>query len=133
MATPLEIAIRYLHTMSAGDLDAGLSMLTSDAKITTPTGRSVDRESLRGLVDLVKDIIVDGITLTITNTLVDGDRVALEGKGIAKLTNGGVYENHFAWMIETADGKITAFTEYSDTVKAAESFGQGVLGRATTA
>jgi len=62
------------------------------------------------------------IRLTVTGITAEGDRVAVEAEGYAKLKSGKTYENRYHFLFIIRDGKIQMGKEYCDFHYAFEVF-----------
>jgi uncharacterized protein len=64
---------------------------------------------------------VDGaLMLRVKGITAEGDRVAVEVEGFAKMKSGKTYQNSDHFLCEVRDGKIQAVREYLDTMHANE-------------
>ena len=57
----------------------------------------------------------EGLRMTVTGTLTEGDRVSAEVVSHGVLANGRVYDNAYHMLITLRDGRIAAVKEYYDT------------------
>jgi ketosteroid isomerase-like protein len=66
-----------------------------------------------------------GATLRVTPVRMfsEGDLVALEAEGYAELSNGRIYQNRYAFVIEAGDGGIHQVREYCDTLHVIDATG----------
>jgi len=62
------------------------------------------------------------VKFTVTGITAEGDRVAIEAQGYAKLKNGKTYENLYHFLFVVRDGKIQEGKEYCDFHYASEVF-----------
>jgi ketosteroid isomerase-like protein len=62
------------------------------------------------------------VKFTVTGITAEGERVAVEAQGYAKLKNGKTYENLYHFLFIVRDGKIQEGKEYCDFHYAAEIF-----------
>ncbi len=62
------------------------------------------------------------IRLTVTGLTAEGERVAVEAQGYARLKNGKTYENNYHFLFIVRDGKIQMGKEYCDFHHAMEVF-----------
>jgi len=53
-----------------------------------------------------------------TRILCDGDTAVVECRGSVTTRTGARYDNHYCYVIDFADGKMRALTEYMDTALA---------------
>ena len=56
-----------------------------------------------------------GLRMTVTSSIAEGDRVALEVTSSGDLKNGRRYRQDYHFLIEFRDGRISAVREYLDT------------------
>ncbi len=121
-----QIALSYFERRSASDpraFDHFAESATWTVMARGPMGGT------RTKADLVKMIgqnsaRFDGpIRLNVTGMTAEGDRVAVEAEGYAKLKNGKVYQNLYHFLFIIRDGKIQAGKEYCDFHHAHEVFG----------
>ena len=119
-----EQAVRtFFETLSTGDLERVRPLFHKDAiwKVM-PTGIPGAGEH-RGrdfIIDSflapVRGLFVPGDPKVLIDTIISkGNLVAVESRGIGKMTNGKVYNNTYCWMIEVKDGLIYRIREYMDS------------------
>lgn len=128
MTDPRIIVAEFFQSFSRGDIDQVLDRMTDDAtwwvsgRIAGMSGTNSKAE-LGALLRAVKPLYKGGaLAITPTGITVEGNRVAVEAKGHAELTSGGVYANEYHFLVELADGRIRRVREYSDTQHMLETF-----------
>ena len=57
----------------------------------------------------------DGLKMTVTGLIAEGDQVAVEVESYGELKNGRVYNQQYHILMTFRDGKISAVREYLDT------------------
>lgn len=62
------------------------------------------------------------VKFTVTGVTAEGDRVAVEAQGYARLKSGNTYENLYHFLFIVRDGKIQAGKEYCDFLYASQVF-----------
>lgn len=65
----------------------------------------------------------DGLDMTVIGMVAEGDKVAVEIRSHADLTDGRVYENQYHMLFTVRQGKIVEVKEYADTLLIASMFG----------
>lgn len=62
----------------------------------------------------------DGLAITPSGMVAEGDQVAVEAESLGVLHNGRTYNNFYHFLITVRDGKISAVKEYLDTMHTAD-------------
>jgi len=118
-----QLVLRFLATLSAGDLEGVRRMLHEEAT-WTPQVRSVPGAGIhrgpRGIVDdfltPIRGLFRPGDPQIFVDTIASrGSFVMLESHSGGCLADGRPYENLYAWAVEVRDGKIFALREYFDS------------------
>jgi uncharacterized protein len=117
------LVLEFLETMGRGDFDRLHDEFLTDESTYTMMAPSLGMPPLKG-----RRAIVDffgganqmfegggGPNVTITRVVAEGDAVAVEGTGTARLVNGNTYDNRYHFAFDTRDGKILAVREYMDS------------------
>lgn len=73
-------------------------------------------EILNGLVPTTKD----GLAITPSGMVAEGDLVACEAESLGILANGRTYNNLYHFLFRIRDGKIASVKEYLDTMHTAD-------------
>ncbi len=120
-----KIALAYFEERSAGN-PAALDRLADSAQwmIMAKSAMGGTRTKAE-LAQIIRDNTARfeaPVKLTVTGITAEGDRVALEVEGYAKLKNGKVYQNLYHFLFIIRDGKIQIGKEYCDFHHAYEIF-----------
>jgi uncharacterized protein len=117
------LVLRFLATLSDGDLEGVRAMLHADAT-WKPQMRSVPGAGLHrgpgGIVDdflaPVRKLFRPGDPKIFVDTIVSrGALVMVETHSGGQLADGRPYENLYAWAVEVRDGRIHTLREYFDS------------------
>ena len=121
------VAYEFFARFSASDIAGALASMTDDATWLIP-GRP-DRMPMAGLYSkeriarlfhsMLKSL-QDGLKMTVTSAIAEGDRVALEVESQGDLKNGRLYRQQYFFFMEFRDDKICAVREYLDTQHACD-------------
>jgi uncharacterized protein len=114
------VARQAAETLGALNIEEFLGLLADDVSFETPVRHEVfagqkTKEQLRKELGMMKDILPNGVVLTIQTITAEDDRVHLELVGKAKTANGRDYNNRYHWFLQVRDGKIRAFRDYFDS------------------
>lgn len=117
-----QVALDFIHAMSAGDAEGQARCLTDDAVTHTKgfgqVSGSRDRETMLATVGAFKEIVPTGFRPRFHKVVAEGDTVVVEWEGDARLSNGEPYCNQYVFIFSFADGKIRQLDEYFCTVLA---------------
>jgi ketosteroid isomerase-like protein len=115
-------AQRFFELFSASDLEGVMALMTDDAtwripgkKELTPTAGVYTKERIGRLFRRMLDNLTSGLHMTVISAIAEGNRVALEVTSSGDLKNGRLYRQEYHFIMEFADGKISAVREYLDT------------------
>ena len=115
-------AHRLFDRFTAGDIDGVMALMTDDAtwlipgkKELSPAAGLYTRERIEKLFRRMLDGLAGGLHMTVSSSIAEGDRVALEVTSSGDLKNGRRYRQEYHFLIEFRDGKICAVREYLDT------------------
>ena len=115
-------AKRFFELFSASDIDGALALMTEDAtwqipgkKELSPTAGLYTKERIGRLFRRMLDALSNGLRMTVSSSVAEGDRVALEVTSSGDLRNGRLYRQEYHFLMEFRDGKICAVREYLDT------------------
>jgi uncharacterized protein len=112
------IALAYFQERAAGKPEA-FDRLADSAQwmimAKPPLGGTKTRAELMEIVRQNSARMEVPIRLTVTGVTAEGERVAVEAEGYAKLKNGKTYENVYHFLMIVRDGKIQVAKEYCDT------------------
>ncbi|QIZ75797.1 nuclear transport factor 2 family protein [Ferrimonas lipolytica] len=122
MNTNQQLVTQFWQCFAATDLNGAAALLHEDANWCAmgeqgglPLSGEMDVSGILSLMQSVRDLSEDGLALTMKEWTVQGERVAVEMEGYAKMTNGKVYHNKYHFLIVIRDGKICTLREYGDT------------------
>lgn len=97
---------------------------TDDCKWWVPGGiGTMDKAAFKAIMAKWESLLPSFPIMTIVGTAAEGDRVAVEAIGRAKLSDGRVYENTYHFLFQLRDGKICEIKEYMDSKRAFDMFG----------
>jgi uncharacterized protein len=129
MTTPFddpqaELAWMFLQCLSdGGDVDECFGLLSDDFTYWSIVSRdSVDKAALRQEIERRKRLIE--LDLDFIACFNDGESVVIEAQAEGETADGLRYESPAVFVFETRDGVIVSLREYSDTLLAAQVFGQ---------
>ena len=115
-------ALRFFDLFSANDIDGALALMTEDAtwrvpgkKEQSPTAGVYTKERIGRLFRRMLDGLAAGLQMTVSSSLAEGERVALEVTSSGDLKNGRQYRQEYHFLMEFKDGRICAVREYLDT------------------
>lgn len=116
--------------VSNGNPEAFLSKLADDVQITI-IGTTKYSGTYNGKQEVVEKLLAplgtqleDGIVITPSNFIADGDTVAMEATGKSTTKDGKSYDNTYCQVFQVADGKVQRMTEYLDTELVTTAFGK---------
>jgi uncharacterized protein len=101
------------------DVKAFLDLMADDVHFETPGEHALS--GVKGKADLAKElpamrqVLPDGVKLTITSMTAEEDRVHCELYGRSKTVEGKDYNNRYHYAIVVRDGKIVSFRDYFDS------------------
>ena len=114
---------RYVAAVEAGDVETIRDLFAADATWTLHAGDLPISGTWAGR-DRIMDEFLAGamshyepgsVSLEITGTIAEGDRVVLEWTSRARTRDGRPYENGCIGVFTVRDGRIQAVHEYMDT------------------
>jgi uncharacterized protein len=121
------VVLRLLENLSVGDIDAALALMDNDAVYWIsgkpnqfPLASSYTKQQFAAMLSTVGRVMPNGITVSITATTAEDDRVAVEAEVCGVSATGKVYENKLFYAFEVRDGTIHSGREYLDTIHANE-------------
>jgi hypothetical protein len=121
------LALDYLRLLEQGDYDAAFGKFAPDGKVTV-MGRTSSVGDFAKVVREFRGMVVGPMTLKVTGSVAEGDKVAVEVTGGADMQKGVRYDNQYHFLFEYRDGKIAHLKEYMDTAKAQATW--DALGKA---
>ena len=121
------LVLGLFEDMSAGNVEAALGALADNATWWVagdpknfPLAGTMPKAEFAKLFGGIGEAMPKGLKITPKGVTAEGNRVAVEAESYGELANGKVYNNHYHFMVECEDGKITAVREYLDTMHAKE-------------
>lgn len=116
------VAAELFARFSASDIESVLALMTDDVTWwipgkpeLSPAAGNYDKERLRRLFNRMVAQLNDGLKMTVTGSIAEGDRVAIEVESSGDLRNGRKYRQQYHFLISFRDGKIACVREYLDT------------------
>ena len=104
------IAVEYLRAMAAGDMPALDRLLDPGMHYWVPGDYSFsglkDADEHRAGVLRTCAAFPEGFSIEPTRVLADGEWVTVEARSSGVHTNGRVYENLYAFLIQVRDGRV---------------------------
>jgi len=118
-----QAVLTFFETLSTGELERVRPLFHKDAiwkvmpKGIPGAGEHRGRDFIiDSFLAPVRGLFVPGDPKVIIDTIISkGNLVAVESRGIGKMTNGKEYNNTYCWMIEVKDGLIYRIREYMDS------------------
>lgn len=116
------LATEFLALFSASDIAGALDVMTDDATWwiagkpdqLSAAGRHTKQQIARIFHNMVGQL-KDGLRMTVSGLIAEGDRVAVEVESYGELRNGRVYNQQYHMLMTIRDGKISEVREYLDT------------------
>lgn len=124
------VALKFIEGFATKDFDGLYGLLADGAEMVSRQGVEVpsDIESRRLIIarhkrihEIVVGSMPNGLRITPTSIVAQGDKVCVEAKGTATTGAGREYNNRYHFAFEIRDGKIQAVREYLDTLYLAEA------------
>ena len=118
-----QLVLRFLATLSAGDLEGVRRMLheeaTWKAQVRSVPGAGIHRGPsaiVDGFLAPVRGLFRPGDPKIFVDSIASRDAfVMVESHSGGCLADGRPYENLYAWAVEVKDGRIHALREYFDS------------------
>jgi uncharacterized protein len=120
-----KIALAYFAQRTAGDpraFDHFADSATWMIMAKGPVGGTKTKAELLQILAQTTARFEAPVKFTVTGVTAEGERVAIEAQGYAKLKNGKTYENLYHFLFIIRDGKIQVGKEYCDFQYAAQVF-----------
>ncbi|HKD67359.1 MAG TPA: nuclear transport factor 2 family protein [Candidatus Binataceae bacterium] len=112
-----KIVLAYFAERSAGDPRAFDHFADSATWMIMAKSSMGGTRTKAELLEIVKQNTARfevPVSFKVTGVTAEGDRVAIEAEGYAKLKNGKTYENNYHFLFVVKDGKIQLGKEYCD-------------------
>lgn len=118
------VVLGFFENFSAGKFDDALAMMRDGATWWVAGKFELSGTKTKAefgqLVKGIGSAMPNGLKITPKSLVAEGNNVAVEAESYGELANGKVYNNQYHFLVELADGKITAVREYLDTMHAKE-------------
>lgn len=118
------VVLGFFENFSTGKFDDALAMMRDDATWWVAGKFELSGTKTKAefgqLVKGIGSAMPNGLKITPKSLVAEGNNVAVEAESYGELANGKVYNNQYHFLVELADGKITAVREYLDTMHAKE-------------
>ncbi len=111
----LPLALRFLDLLNGGQIEEALGCLAQDFQFTDPGGATKTRDELATFFAGIGQVFAGPYEQRIVGTTSEGDRVAIEAEGKARLVNGRTYMNRYHFLFEFRGELIQSWREYCDT------------------
>ena len=116
------LARDFFACFTRNDIDGVLAMMADDAtwripgkKERSPAAGVYSKEKIGKLFHRMSGALKDGLRMTVTSCIAEGDSVAVEAVSSGDLANGRLYRQEYHFLMEFRDGKVAAVREYLDT------------------
>jgi hypothetical protein len=122
-----QVVLGFVEALSRGNLDAINAALADDATWWLPGSLPVSGTH-RGKKGIFEGFLAKAVpffeprtlSISVQNTIAEGDCVAVEWIARGKTAKGKPYENYYNVVFEVKNNKIQAVREYVDTLYAKE-------------
>jgi ketosteroid isomerase-like protein len=115
-------ARRFFACFSASDIPGAMATMTDDATWwiagkpeLSPTAGLYEKARITKLFHAMRGRLVNGLKMTPTGMVAEGDQLAVEVVSEGDLTNGRQYRQQYHMLMVFREGKICAVREYLDT------------------
>ena len=122
-----QLAAELFARLSASDIPGALALMTDDVTWWIPgkpelsrAAGTYDKERIGRLFLRMISQLEGGLQMTVTGSVAEADRVAVEVESSGDLRNGRQYRQQYHFLITFRDGKIASVREYLDTHHAFE-------------
>jgi ketosteroid isomerase-like protein len=123
-----DTATELFTRFSANDIAGAVALMTEDVTWRVPG--SPELSAVAGIYDkgrlkrlwrrMLSQLDEQGMKMTVTGMMAEGERVAVEVRSSGDLRNGRKYRQRYHFLMAFRDGKIEAVREYHDTHHAYE-------------
>jgi ketosteroid isomerase-like protein len=117
-----QVAVELFARFCASDIDGVLALMTDDATWRipgkpelSPVAGVYNKERLGRLFNRMLAQLNNGLKMTVTGSIAEGDCVAVEVESSGDLRNGRRYRQQYHFLLSLRDGKIASVREYLDT------------------
>src|SRR5712671_941422 len=117
-----QVAVELFARFSAGDIPGVLALMTDEVTWLVPgkpeqsrAAGIYEKERLGRLFNRMLAQLENGLKMTVSSSIAEGDQLAVEVESAGDLRNGRKYRQQYHFAITLRDGKIAAVREYLDT------------------
>jgi uncharacterized protein len=122
-----QVVLEFIEAFSRGDGEATRACLTPEARaVAKGFGKLSGTRAYQDIVAnaaAFRELIPSGLRPSVKSIIAEGDRVAVEFEGDARLANGEHYANQYCFVFTLRDGKIDLLHEYFCTLLADQKIG----------
>jgi limonene-1,2-epoxide hydrolase len=116
----------FLAAVSELRVADAIDLLTDDIVWWVPGNIAVSgfhrgKPAVEALFEPLKTVLIDGLGIELGALTAEDDRVAVEMRSSALLSNGRKYENTYHYLFTIRDGRIASAKEYLDTQHVVET------------
>jgi uncharacterized protein len=114
------VALSFFENLAAGRYAAAFQLLAPDVVFEViapaPYGRIMDRDGVIAFnTEIMGPAFSGPFTVTVTNVIAEGERVAVETRAQSTTKRGKHYENRLHSSIVVRNGQIVELREYLDS------------------
>jgi len=121
------LVTKFWEQFSNGKYGDAINLLTDDATWwvagTTALSATYNKTEFTNLIGEMSKSAPKGFQVTPNQLTAEDDRVSVEAKSYAEISNGKTYQNIYHFMMVCRDGKISTVREYLDTEHVTSIFG----------
>ncbi len=117
------VARSFFERFNANDIDGALALMHDDATYwlagkphQLPGTGLLSKAQITEVFRRMGEQLTDGLRMTVTGTVTEGDQVALEVESHGTLKNGRAYNNEYHLLMRLRGDKIAAVKEYYDSL-----------------
>lgn len=121
-----QIVLRFIKGQQDREGKVDESLVTDDLQWWLSGFGFFDRKSYAEMIRTIRPHLAKRYQFTPTNSVAEGDQVAVGMSGNATMANGKFYENEYCMVFKLRSGRIWLIKEYFDT-KTADNFYADVL------
>jgi len=107
------LATTFIDRLGNGVIDDDL--VTPDFTCWAGGAGALGLGQFRMMIGYLAQLFPAGLTMTIEEPLVDGERAAVMAQSRGILDDGEIYANHYHYAFRFRDGRICEVREYADT------------------
>jgi uncharacterized protein len=117
-----QVVTELFARLTASDVEGALTMMTDDVTWRvpgkpeqSPVAGMYNKERLGRLFRRMLAQLTNGLAMTITGLVAEGEHVAVEVESSGDLRNDRRYRQQYHFHITVRDGKVASVREYLDT------------------